>query len=75
MTTIYVGVFCPNCEEFVVLTTYEALSVNPPKTHLIIDVQTPPIKCPHCEDACNYRQSDVAHSLSPAGTEPQYPHR
>jgi hypothetical protein len=39
------------------------------------EISSAPLRCQHCGDVRAYSQEDVAHSVSPEGTDPQYPHR
>ena len=74
MVTKYVGVFCVRCRRFLVQGSHQV-----ERSEIIgadFDISSAPvIPCLHCGEVCTYSQEDVAHSTSPEGTEPQYPHR
>lgn len=73
MITKYYGVFCAGkeCHNFIQFGSYSA----PDAATIGVD-STPGIhKCDECGTVCEYRREDVAHSISPVGTNPQFPHR
>jgi hypothetical protein len=76
MVIKYVGVFCVRCKRFIVLGSHKV--ERPEMIGTDFDISSAPmIRCTHsdCHEVCAYRQEDVAHSASPDGTDPQYPHR
>jgi hypothetical protein len=81
MVTKYVGVHCARCKRFMrqrghdgSYITYEVES--PEFIGVECDISSlTNLTCPHCGDVRAYSQEDVAHSTSPEGTDPQYPHR
>lgn len=72
----YYGVFCANhsCRRFIVRGAYRVHRPEEIGVHLTLEHLTE-FRCPKCGNISAYQQSDVAHSISPDGTEPQYPHR
>jgi hypothetical protein len=74
MVTKYVGVFCVRCRRFLVQASHQVEC--PEIIGADFDVSSGPVfPCLHCGEVCTYSQKDVAHSISPEGTDPQYPHR
>ncbi len=76
MPTKYYGVFCRDCGRFKHLGNYEAKYPEEIGSHFTLDHPTE-LQCtnPECGRTSVYQQSDIAHSVSPDGKEPQYPHR
>jgi hypothetical protein len=72
MVPKYVGVFCVRCKRFIVLGSHEVERAEIIGTDFGI-TSAPEIPCRHCGEVCAYSQEDVAHSISPEGTDPQYP--
>jgi hypothetical protein len=72
----YYGVFCVDdtCRSFNVRGTYRVFRQEEIAVHLILDHLTD-FRCPKCGNIASYQQSDVAHSASKDGREPQYPHK
>ena len=71
--TKYVGVRCDRCKKFIVLSSHQVERAE--QIGADFDISTAPkIRCPHCGEVCAYSVADVAHSTSPDGTNPQYPH-
>jgi hypothetical protein len=81
MITKYVVVRCAHCKQFMrqrghdgSYITYEV--ENPEIIGVEFDIYpSRKLECQHCGDVRAYSQKDVAHSISPDGTDPQYPHR
>lgn len=72
MFTKYVGVFCGNidCRHFIVLSSHQADSPNKFGTDLDPTTSEKGIVCPKCGFTCHYAHGDVAHSISPNGSNP-----
>jgi len=74
MVTKYVGVFCGNdkCRHFIVLSFHQTDSPNKLGTDLNPSTSEKGIVCPMCGFTCHYTRADVAHSMSPDGTNPSF---
>jgi len=77
MVTMYVGVFCvsPKCGKFNVLTQYEVERPEQIGTDFRFPLDEEPFACGYCGNECYHRDDVIAHSTSPDGGSPQYPHR
>jgi DNA-directed RNA polymerase subunit RPC12/RpoP len=74
MITKYVGIFCAHCSRFILVDSYSVERPEQIGVELRMNAGDV-ITCPYCGEKCAYQQPDVAHSASPDGTEPQYPHK
>jgi hypothetical protein len=72
MITKYYGVFCAHCGHFIKIHSYQV-----ERPEIIIDFWTngDDLTCPKCKQTCTYHKVNIAHSLSPDGTDPQYSHK
>ncbi len=74
MITKYVGVFCANdkCSHFILLSSHKVDSPIKFGTDLDPTTSEKGITCPKCGFTCHYGHADVAHSVSPDGSNPSF---
>jgi hypothetical protein len=74
MFTKYVGVFCVNdkCRHFILLSSHQIDNPNTFGTDFDPATSEKGITCPRCASTCHYVRGDVAHSMSPDGTDPRF---
>jgi hypothetical protein len=73
MITKYYGIFCAGkeCHHFIQVGSYQATDVGT----IGVDLTPGTHKCNVCGTVCMYRREDVAHSVSPDGENPHFPHK
>lgn len=74
MVTKYVGVFCGNdkCRHFIVLSSHPVDDPSKLGTDLDPTTSEKGIMCTKCGSTCHYAHADVAHSMSPDGSNPRF---